>query len=196
MRAEAEARQAWPEDRLEVRAAGWRHVRPMPAVRSAHELSVAETALHSWDVADPRLKLFRGGVALAWNWVSGRSGETPVDGVLDPGPAPAFGSIFSEYGRAALVSAGARRFARMVWCDAGRLVGHGVETFLLWYLVAEVPTSGVLDQTASLEEALAPLGDIGCDAPGLYGPGVSGARFPDLPGALVRVDPAGNLVTS
>lgn len=72
-------------------------------------------------------------------------------------------------------------------------MGRGIEAFLLWYAFADVPAFGLIDPNAQLIEVFAAMGDVGLDAPGLHGPGVSTTRLPELAGARIKVD-AGRLV--
>jgi len=168
-------------------------IRPMPCVRAPGELVATSATLLNRDVHDARYRCLHLGVQLAANWVLGFTDQTPVLG--NSLAQPSFADLATEYGRAVLVSAGARPLPRTGWTDAGRITGRGIESFLLWYAFADVPTPPVLIGTAQLRAILEGLGDVGFDAPGLHGPGISRLPFPELPGARYMVSADGRLVT-
>lgn len=181
---------AWPAD---PSADGFAETRPMPCLRLPGELVSAMTTVATREVHDARYGHLRRGVQAAANWVLGFTDVAPVLGA--PVPLPNFGEVVEEYGRAVQVAAGYRRLPDAGWSDADRIVGRGMEMFLLWYAWPDVPAPPVLNGSASVRDIFAGIGDVGFDVAGLNGPQISRLRFPPLPGSRLTVDTSGKLVT-
>lgn len=167
---------------------------PIKCRRSASELVAATTTLATRDVQDPRIRCLRTGALLASNWVHGFSAQAPVSG--RELPQPDVEDVAHEYADAALVAAGHGELPELGECDAGRLVARGVETYLLWYCFPDTGTPALLDGAASTVELVALAGQAGHGPAGLYGPGISPALLPELPGTRALIDATGRLVTS
>jgi hypothetical protein len=175
-------------------AAGWatRRTAGMACRRLPGELVSAVFTVHTREAGSLSVGALHTGAKAASSWVLGFTDERPTDSVDIP--FPSVDQVVAEYVRAVAAAAGLRPVERVGASDLGRIIAHGVELFLLWYLWTDVPAPALLDGLAPLGSVEYLLGDVRAERPGEPDSRACAGTFPLHHGSRVHVDKLGALV--
>ena len=163
----------------------------MACRRLPGELVSAVFTVHNREVEPLTLRALHTGAKAASSWVLGFTDERPTDSADVPFPTAE--QVVAEYVRAVAAAAGLRQVERVGRSDLGRIIAHGVELFLLWYLWTDVPAPALLDGVAPLCAVEYLVGDVRAESPGEPDSQAGRGRFPLFAGSRARVDDSGAL---